>query len=457
MGRIAGWLGLLSLGALCGSWCDSGVSGTLIAGLLASLAAGALCEWLLPAQGSTWGSALVALLATFIPNWLVFLPALAFEAGVGLGATVSIIKVTPGAYDNHSSMETYCGKVVNLLRRRTSKSDRSKLVLTLLPAFAWLIPAVTDLLQFNGYRQRYALLVVFGSVLTYCAGLSCVRLSAVEEHVWQVEDMKRYQVRQLRTRISDLDEESTQANRVARLSERTRIARDIHDNVGHQLTRAIMQIQAGRVVAQSNGDSAAERSFAELGQTLDAAMTTIRRSVHDLEDDGTDFAAQMVDASQAIVVGSDGVVGQLQVELDNDIRTAPTPVTHCFVAIVRESLNNTVRHSTARSVQITLRDLPAFWQLVVQDDGGIQQSYSDNKSTGMSKPHLLSGLVSGERPWRGVDLRRGMGLSDIEIRAKALGGTAHSGPNRQGWRVFVSLPKEPWVDRIQTEHKEVIA
>lgn len=81
MGRIAGWLVLLGLGTLCGSWYGSEISGILIAGLLASVAAGALCEWLLPAPGSTWGGALVSLLATFIPDWLFFLPALAFEAG----------------------------------------------------------------------------------------------------------------------------------------------------------------------------------------------------------------------------------------------------------------------------------------------------------------------------------------------------------------------------------------
>ena len=84
MGRIAGWLVLLGLGTSCGSWYGSGVSGILIAGLLASVAAGALCEWLLPAPGSIWGGALVSLLATFIPDWLFFLPALAFEAGVGI-------------------------------------------------------------------------------------------------------------------------------------------------------------------------------------------------------------------------------------------------------------------------------------------------------------------------------------------------------------------------------------
>ena len=405
MGRIAGWLVLLGLGTLCGSWYGSGVSGTLIAGLLASVAAGALCEWLLPSPGSIWGGALVSLLATFIPDWIFFLPALAFEAGVGLG---SIVPATGSAGMNDS-------------QAKTAGLARPRLILALLTAFFWLIPAMADLILFTGLTQRYALLALLTSALAQAGGLACAHLAVAKGRVWQIEDTERYRIRQLHGRINDLDEERAQATRMAHLSERTRIARDIHDNVGHLLTRAIMQIQAGRVVAQSKGDQSTERILDDVGKTLDEAMTTIRRSVHDLEDEGTDFASQMEDAS------SEASMGRLKVDLNNGIETAPAPVCRCLATIVREALTNTVRHSSARSAQVILRDLPAFWQMVVQDDGGIQQSQPDS---------------------------RGMGLADMEARARALGGTANSGPNRQGWKVFVSLPKEPWSNRSAAEHGE---
>ncbi|PKV09326.1 sensor histidine kinase [Bifidobacterium asteroides] len=405
MGRIAGWLVLLGLGTLCGSWYGSGVSGTLIAGLLASLAAGALCEWLLPAPGSMWGGALVSLLATFMPVWLFFLPALAFEAGVGLGTMVP----ATGSADMKDT------------QAKDSVLARPRLLLALLPAFFWLIPAITDLVLFRGLTQRYALLALLTSALTQGGGLACAHLAVAKGREWRIEDTERYRIRQLHGRINDLDEERAQATRMAHLSERTRIARDIHDNVGHLLTRAMMQVQAGRVVAQSKGDQSTERILDDVGKTLNEAMTTIRRSVHDLEDEGTDFASQMEDAS------SEASMGRLKVDLNNGIETAPAPVCRCLATIVREALTNTVRHSSARSAQVILRDLPAFWQMVVQDDGGIQQSQPDS---------------------------RGMGLADMEARARALGGTANSGPNRQGWKVFVSLPKQPWSDHSAAEHGE---
>lgn len=405
MGRIAGWLILLGLGTLCGSWSGSGVSGTLIAGLLASLAAGALCEWLLPAPGSIWGGALVSLLATLIPDWLFFLPALAFEAGVGLG---SMVPATRSASLKDS-------------QAKDSGLAWPRLLSALLPAFLWLIPAMADLILFTGLTQRYALLTLLTSALAQGGGLTCAHLAVAKGRVWQIEDTERYRIRQLHGRINDMDEERAQAIRMAHLSERTRIARDIHDNVGHLLTRAIMQVQAGRVVAQSKGDQSTERILDDVGKTLDEAMTTIRRSVHDLEDEGTDFASQMEDAS------SEASMGRLKVDLNNGIETAPAPVCRCLATIVREALTNTIRHSSAKSAQVVLRDLPAFWQMVVQDDGGSQQSQPDG---------------------------RGMGLADMEARARALGGTANSGPNRQGWKVFVSLPKEPWSDHGKAEHGE---
>ena len=414
MGRIAGWLVLLGLGTLCGSWYGSGVSATLIAGLLASLAAGALCEWLLPAPGSMWSGALVSILAMFIPVWLFFLPALAFEAGVGLGTMVP----ATGSADMKDT------------QAKDSVLASLRLLLALLPAFFWLIPAITDLVLFRGLTQRYALLALLTSAMTQGGGLACAHLAAVKCRVWRIEDTERYRIRQLHGRINDLDEERAQATRMAHLSERTRIARDIHDNVGHLLTRAIMQIQAGRVVAQSKGDQSTERILDDVGKTLNEAMTTIRRSVHDLEDEGTDFASQMEEAS------SEASMGRLKVDLNNGIETAPAPVCRCLATIVREALTNTIRHSSAKSAQVVLRDLPAFWQLVVQDDGGSQQSQPD-----------------GTHP-KEPELQRGMGLADMEARARALGGTANSGPNRQGWKVFISLPKEPWSNESAAEHVE---
>jgi hypothetical protein len=85
-------------------------------------------------------------------------------------------------------------------------------------------------------------------------------------------------------------------------------------------------------------------------------------------------------------------------------------------------------------VVIVLRDMPALWQLVVQDDGGRADA-----------PGLGSGMLRRRTALHGGVDPRGMGLADIEARAQGLGGSALCGPYGNGWRVFVTIPKKPWL------------
>ncbi|WEV74739.1 histidine kinase [Bifidobacterium sp. ESL0798] len=235
-----------------------------------------------------------------------------------------------------------------------------------------------------------------------------------------LKDAIRTTRRRNATQIDSLREQQEESTRVATLRERTRIAREIHDNVGHLLTRALMQTQAASAVANATGDDTATKQLAGINASLNEAMTMVRRSVHDLEDDGTDFEAQIADAVHVM----DSARPDFSVTLDCDIENTPAPVVRCLTAIIRESLTNVIRHSDSSSASVSLHDYPAFWQLAVFNKTTTKPL---NQPTNPSSPDL-----------------RGMGLADIEQRVHALGGTSLCGPYRDGWRVFVSLPKAPW-------------
>ena len=68
----------------------------------------------------------------------------------------------------------------------------------------------------------------------------------------------------------------------ATLKERNRIAREIHDNVGHLLSRSILLTGAAKTV---NKEPALDSVLENLDQSLNQAMTSIRTSIHDLHDD----------------------------------------------------------------------------------------------------------------------------------------------------------------------------
>ena len=128
----------------------------------------------------------------------------------------------------------------------------------------------------------------------------------------------------------------------ATLSERNRIAREIHDNVGHMLTRSLLQVGALKVIAR---DDALDEPLTELQNTLNTAMTNVRTSVHDLHDNAIDLESTLWE----IIDG----VNTTKISLEYDVEgTLPNPIKYAFIAIVKEAVNNIQKHSNAKNAFI---------------------------------------------------------------------------------------------------------
>ncbi|KAA8830778.1 sensor histidine kinase [Bifidobacterium tissieri] len=376
-----------------------------VAGFLVSVAYAGLVEGLAPEHGRWLGyaGAGYAVTAVLFPQWCAFLPLIAYDCAR-----------SPAFFD---------------ARRWRRFIDRGI-------GLIWLVPLVVLLMRdgaVDGFGPSVPVIVTAVTLLGNGLGSARVEAHTLRRTLQRTQDRARHDSRIMRIRLSDIDEDRARAVRMATLGERTRIAREIHDNVGHLLTRAIMQAQAGKAIADATGDPHASQGYAALVDTLNDAMTMIRRSVHDLEDDGTDFSIQIADAVHSF----SGVSPGFAVRLFNGIDTAPAPVARCLATVIRESLSNVVRHSKAKQATVTLRDFPAFWQLVVQDEGPSRHDGPADGGTG----RIDSSTAGTDDDVEGL---RGMGLSDIETRVRALGGTSLCGPYQGGWRVFVSLPKTRW-------------
>ena len=273
--------------------------------------------------------------------------------------------------------------------------------------------ALVGSLRAGALTTRTLLLTAILSVAATLLSLRTAQLEREQQRMRRTRDGLQERALALEARNRDLADRQDYEVELATLAERARIAREIHDNVGHQLTRASLQAEALRVVHADEPGVAA--NFADVKRTVDEALQLVRTSVHALNDNAVDLSVQL----ERIVEGARSDGGP-QIELEVMTEHAPANVANCFAAVLREALSNTMRHACAQTVTVRCMEHPSFYQLIVTDDGA-------------------GGARASSR-----GAAEGMGLASMRERIEALGGTFTAGSRASagGWRVFATVPKQ---------------
>ena len=275
-------------------------------------------------------------------------------------------------------------------------------------------------------RQKSLLAALAASELLYCFRLPPAMLFAylattlcavlfqhdarnieiLRRELYQTQDDSQEFASALEERNHALMQNQDSEIRVATLSERNRIARSIHDNVGHLLTRSILQTGALMV---TNREPALEEPLSTLHDTLNTAMTSIRESVHDLHDESIDLPTALGDVIEGI--------SSPAIELEYDMgESVPRDIKYTFIVIVKEAVNNIQKHSNATSAHILAREHPGFYQLHIQDNG-----------------------TSATLPFSGYG--SGIGLSNMAERVHALDGTIDF-RTEHGFQIAITIMKK---------------
>lgn len=267
--------------------------------------------------------------------------------------------------------------------------------------------------QWHSFPDFYPFFLIPGYA---AAGLLCYKTS-----VYQSLDSRYRQTRDDGTELALLLKEKNlalQENQnyeiyTATLKERNRIAREIHDHVGHMLSRCILLTGALKTI---NKDAAVGESLEHLEQTLHTAMDNIRSSVHDLHDESINL--------REILENLTAAHASCPVSLEYDIGIdVPADVKYCLIAIVKEALHNISRHSSAGQARVTLREHPGLYQLSIEDNG-----------IPLAQPEYT-----------------GMGLVNMQERVRCLNGTMQI-YTEQGFRIFITLPKGNRKDTAYEAH-----
>jgi len=209
-----------------------------------------------------------------------------------------------------------------------------------------------------------------------------------------------------RAQDAERDREADASRRLA--EERLRIARDLHDSVGHHL--ALINVQAG-VAIHVLPDHPARETLRQIRQGSRAALDELRDTVGLLRDPAPLSPTVGLAALEDLLssVRPSGLRVTVASELAHPVPWA------CDVAayrVVQESLTNVCKHAGPTDVLVSLRSSPDGLTVVVANDGP-------------------AAAVSG----------RGHGIVGMRERVEALGGTLHAGPRPAGgFRVSAVLP-----------------
>jgi signal transduction histidine kinase len=198
--------------------------------------------------------------------------------------------------------------------------------------------------------------------------------------------------------------------RTEQLLERTRIARELHDSIGHALTVAVVQAGAARAAGDPEFT---ERALGAIEETGRAALEDLERVLGVLREAERPVSSRptLVDADR-LLESARASGAKVDAEVTGPLETVPGPVSREGYRILQEALTNVLRHAGSVPVRVRIGVADGTLDLEVRNP--------------------LTAAISGPG--------RGSGLRGIRERAALLGGRAHTGPDEGDWQVHAELP-----------------
>jgi len=171
------------------------------------------------------------------------------------------------------------------------------------------------------------------------------------------------------------------AEKAALLEERQRLARELHDSVTQSLYSLTLLAEAGLDLLAQRDFLRLERCLRDQGENSLQALKEMRLLIFELRPPlvgDRDLTKALQDRLEAVERRA-GIQAQLNVA---GILSLPVQVQEELFNIAREALNNSLKHSGASSVLVTLRSSPSEVQLIIEDNGkGF--NLQTNQSAGM--------------------------------------------------------------------------
>lgn len=269
------------------------------------------------------------------------------------------------------------------------------------------------------YHNQYSVIIIFFSILimitTILLKFKTERFYLLKLEYNELRDSSAEMSRLLKKKNQDLLKNQDDEIHLATLNERNRISKEIHDNIGHLLSRSLIQIGALLTITK---DETLKEGLTGLKTSLSEGMDSIRNSIHQMYDESIDLYSQINELVK------DFSFCAIHFEYDI-INPPPLVLKYSMIAIVKEALANIIKHSNATRVSITLREHPAMYQLIIFDNGTLEKQ----------EKHRLTQMFTK------ANYDEGMGLRNITDRVESFAGNLNLILDN-GFTLFITIPKK---------------
>ena len=223
-------------------------------------------------------------------------------------------------------------------------------------------------------------------------------------------------IHELAVAHTHLQEYSTQVEELSAIRERNRIAREIHDTLGHALTLLSVQLETATQL-EARSDPRLHEELLQARQVTKACLTDVRYSVEALRPD--DASAGTLQEQLRKLVAACAITcpeTQITLDLEEAMHLLNSDLCLTLYRCAQEALTNIRKHAHATRVLLRLSTSDEQAELTV----------------------LNNGQESSQEPEQRAP---GFGLRGMRERVALLGGTLRTGPEPEhGWRVEVVLP-----------------
>jgi signal transduction histidine kinase len=198
-------------------------------------------------------------------------------------------------------------------------------------------------------------------------------------------------------------------------AERVRMARDLHDVIGHSMSVISLHADVAREAIESD-DEQARVALAHIRAASSQTMRELRATVKLLRTPASEPADRSISSLAqlpALVENATASSLQCDVQIDGEVGALPATVDAAAYRIIQEALTNVMRHAAATQVWLTIAVEPQTLRLRIADNG---------------------------RTARGA-ITPGSGIAGMTERARLLGGTLTAEPcSSGGFEVIANLP-----------------